>query len=235
VALVKASTSSAVLEEFLKEVQGFEHIVSSDGFKFLMTAAKWRAARVLRECIQMGCGRSGIDREERRDGLTALMIACSRWTGVSDYLSVKCAHLLVKAGADVMKTDLSGKTCLHHAVLGGLYSLVLFLCMLPEGPALVSIVAKDGNTALSLARTNWFEDEVVGGFCATTSCVRDDGPFVDAWTKFQAKELSYEDMVDLAVETLKSTSRQEAFDALVQVWFFFYLAFFFPQVGFLCV
>ena len=137
----------------LDAMSRYMHFVNKDGLNGLMVAARDRRVSSLEWCIRHGVGRGGVDKEERKQGWTALMLACQRWqvhlvTGC-DHHSEVCAQMLIQAGADPLKKDASGKTCLHHAVAAGLKNLVRFLCMeLSEAGALVCAVDSARSTAL---------------------------------------------------------------------------------------
>jgi ankyrin repeat protein len=140
---------------------GNPHMVDKGGYNALMVAAKCRAADALKWAIENGVGRAGVDKEERKEGLTALMLACLRWTltslppcvgkALGAQESIDCAWVLVRAGANPLKQDLSGRTCLHHAILSGLTEIAGFLCDTQFGPELARTADKEGLLPLKVA------------------------------------------------------------------------------------
>jgi hypothetical protein len=132
------------------------HAVSRQGFNLMMIAAQHRRPEILRWTIAVRVGRgSGVDRKERKEGLTSLMMACLRWSLPGHYLhgaeaagqdTMECAAILVANGANVLQADNLGRTCLHLAVLAGLPNIIRFLCTLPQAPVLVQV--KDGEGKL---------------------------------------------------------------------------------------
>jgi len=136
---------------------GNPHHVDKGGFNAMMVAAKYRRPHALKWCIENGVGRGGIDKEERKEGLTALMLACLRWSVPNaaglppmDQDSPECARILIRAGANPLKQDLSGKTCAHHAVLAGLPRIVQFFCEISEGRELMLLKDCSGVSAADL-------------------------------------------------------------------------------------
>lgn len=138
---------------------GNPHTVDKAGFNAMMVAAKYRRPLALKWCIENGVGRAGVDKEERKEGLTSLMLACLRWslpnpTGLPpiEQDSAECARILIRAGANPMKQDLSGKTCAHHAALAGLPRIIVFLCGISEGPELMTMKDSAGVAPADLVR-----------------------------------------------------------------------------------
>jgi hypothetical protein len=138
----------------LNAYKGNPHLVDKAGYNAMMVAAKLRCQNALKWCIESGVGRAGVDKEERKEGLTALMLACQRWPPPNnasppvDYDSPECAHALVRAGANPLKQDLAGKTCLHHAAIAGLPRIIQYLCSLSEAPLLVAVLDKESSRAI---------------------------------------------------------------------------------------
>ena len=96
--------------------------------------------------------------------LTALMLACLRWSLPNNAVlppieqdSPECARILIRAGANPLKQDLSGKTCLHHAILAGLPRIVKFLCEISEGPELVNLADVSGIRPFQLAADKFLD------------------------------------------------------------------------------
>ena len=136
----------AALNAFIGNV----HLVNRAGMNAMMVAAAYRAPGALQWCIDMGVGRAGVNKPERKEGTTALMCACQRWEFVVGRVVVdcaSCAEMLVCAGADVMVQDEKGRTCLHHAAMAGLDTIVRFLCSTSAAAELVAVLDKAGKTA----------------------------------------------------------------------------------------
>ncbi len=145
----------------LNAFTGNPHLVDKGGYNALMVAAKYRRANALKWCIENGVGRAGVDKEERKEGLTALMLACLKWSipSSSGHVPIEqdnseCARILIRAGANPLKKDLSGRTCMHHAVLAKLPSIVIFLSSITEGPLLAREMCVAGFTPMQLLRND---------------------------------------------------------------------------------
>jgi hypothetical protein len=139
------------------------HAVDKCGFNALMNAAKKRSEKALKWAVENGVGRAGVDKEERKEGLTPLMVACLRFQKATldpekNFDTVDCASTLIRAGANPLKQDLSGKTCLHHAVSAGLVNIVKFLCSISEARDLVNLADSSGVTPLEFAKRQWKDD-----------------------------------------------------------------------------
>ena len=102
---------------------------------------------LLQELIAAG---ADVNSTARRGGQTPLMAACDEWP--HPYIVAP----LVRAGAEINRRDVDGKTALHHAV-NPLMSLALVEVLLEHG-ADPTLADKHGVTCIRAARSLGFED-----------------------------------------------------------------------------
>ncbi len=141
----------------LAKFPGNIHWVDKGGFNAMQVAAKYRRPGALKWTIENGVGRAGVDKEERKEGLTALMMACMRFSTVSgtDFDDPLCATTLIRAGANPLKQDLNGLSCMHHALKCGLPRIAKFLASISEGPDLVHLKDLSGESPMILLDRDW--------------------------------------------------------------------------------
>jgi ankyrin repeat protein len=121
-------------EDALDAYKGSLHVVDRHGFSAVMVAAMHRCPVALRWLVRAGAGRSGVDRKEWTQSLTALMFACIGWAVAPAAGSClddpTCASILIEAGANPLHQNANGDTALHWAVHSGFVRVAAYLASL---------------------------------------------------------------------------------------------------------
>ena len=124
---------------------GNPHLIEREGFTGLTRAANDGLYYSLKWCIEHGIGRSGVDKRERLQQNTALMLACMPGKAGTDQTQrLSCVKLLLFAGADPTLQNGKGNTPLHFAIKSKSEELIQFFCNL--SPALLSYLFSIKNT-----------------------------------------------------------------------------------------